>query len=410
MSVPQLWRLGVPTPGVLRNYPPNPIYVDSVNGTSSGTGAIDKPVNTLSLALGLCAGLPDYEIKIIAPETSPLRQEITFNTSLDVTLSGVDSEPWYIYGSNLHTSGWSGAGPIYSKTLGYTSVLVVVVTTMTETIVDREFNVKLIQNTDTPTTPAAGQYGYVNGVIYVRLPDDSNPALHSIEISQRNFCVATIGFGLLTVNDCVARNSMINGISNGNSTQPENTGFLTVNNSLVEYCANGGVGATGRNERTICNNVKCYRIGNDGFNLHNPTGGEGYMELNGCEGSYCGDIAGQSAQGASNHETSHMVQNGGSYNKNVSGAMVVINSGICDIHGDTLYGPVVMDGNMRLGNTAGTIANQAGCNWEDTSSGIVTGDVTVKNGLGIGVKRDPGAVVTGIELIKSINNAFPDIL
>ncbi|HDX1996924.1 TPA: hypothetical protein ACS9HG_004308, partial [Escherichia coli] len=178
MSVTQTWRTGIPTPGVLRNYPPNPLYVDSVNGSPSGTGSVDNPVNTLSLALGLCAGLPDYEIKISAPENSPLRQEVIFDTSLDVTLSGVDSEPWYTFGSEKHISGWTQSGQIWRKTLGYTSVLQAVVTTMAETVGDRDdFFFKLVQNTATPTTPAAGEYGYSGGVIYVRLPDDSSPNL-----------------------------------------------------------------------------------------------------------------------------------------------------------------------------------------------------------------------------------------
>lgn len=411
MSVTQTWRTGIPTPGVLRNYPPNPLYVDTINGSASGTGSIDNPVNMLSLALGLCAGLPDYEIKIIAPENSPLRQEVIFDTSLDVTLSGVDSEPWYTFGSEKHISGWTQSGQIWRKTLGYTSVLQVVVTTMTETVGDRDdFFFKLVQNTATPTTPAAGEYGYSSGVIYVRLPDDSSPNLHTIEISRRNFGVGTIGFGLLTVNDCVARYCMINGISCGQSTQPAGTGYLTVNNSLVEYCANGGVGGTGRNELIICNNVKAYRISNDGFNQHAPTGGQGKMILNGCDGSYNGDKAGQSAQGASNHETTTMILNGGTFNFNVSGGMVVIDNARCDIHGDTQYGPVMMNGNMRLGNTAGTIANQGGCAWLNNSVGTVTGSVTVENGGGVGVRRDSDAVVDGITTIHSINNALPDIL
>ncbi|MEG3495437.1 hypothetical protein V2U99_26605 [Klebsiella variicola] len=71
--------------------------------------------------------------------------------------------------------------------------------------------------------------------------------------------------------------------------------------------------------------------------------------------------------------------------------MVAIENAQCDIHGDTKYGPVVMDGNMRLGNTAGTIASQAGCAWLNYATGIVTGDVTVKNGQGVGVRRGPDA-------------------
>ncbi|WPK37749.1 hypothetical protein [Escherichia phage AV124] len=411
MSVTQTWRTGVPTPGVLRTYPPNPLYVDTVRGSAAGTGSLNNPVNSLSLALGLCAGLPDYVIKIAAPETNPLRQEVIFDTSMNVFLEGIDNEPWHIYGSEMHTSGWVLSGNIYSKVINYTSVMQVVVTTMTETIADKDdFYLKLVQNTTTPTTPGLGQYGYSGSTIYVRLPDDSDPNTHQIEVSRRNFGVGTVGFGLLTVRDVVSRYCMINGISCGLSTQPAGTGFLTVYDSVVEYCANGGVGGTGRNERIECTNVKAYRISNDGFGQHAPTGGAGLMILNGCDGSYNGDAPGQSAQGASNHETTTMILNGGTFNHNVSGGMVVIESGTCDIHGDTEYGPVVMDGNMRLGNTAGTIANQAGCAWLDNAKGTVTGSVTVKNGLGIGVKRASTAIVDGISNIISENNAFPDQL
>lgn len=411
MSVFQSWRTAIPVPAVLRSYPPNPLYVDTVNGTAAGTGSIDKPVNNLSLALDLCSGLADYEIRIRAPESNPLRQEVIFNTSKDVVLSGADDEPWHIYGSEIHDSGWGGNGPVYSKRIGYTDVLQAVVTTMTETVADRDdFYLKLILNTITPTAPGAGEYGYAAGVIYVRLPDGSHPDLHKIEISKRNFGVGTIGFGLLTVRNAVARYCMINGISCGLSTQPAGTGYLSVRDSLIEYCANAGVGGTGRNERIECTDVIARRISNDGFGQHSPAGGEGLMVLNGCTGSYNGDRPGQSAQGASNHERTRMIIRGGTYNHNISGGMVAIEFAQCDIYGNTEFGPVMMDGNMRAGNTAGTIASQAGCAWLNNASGTVTGLVTVKNGGGVGVRKSPLAIVEGIESIISEGNALPDIL
>lgn len=409
MSVVQTWRIGAKAPAVSRVFPPNPIYVDTLHGKITGKGSQSDPVNTLSIALDLCSGLPDYEIKIRAPENNPLRQEVIFNTSRNVYISGTDHEPWHIYGSEIHNSNWTQvSNNIYCKAMGYTSVSQVVVTSLNEKIVDRYFHVKLLQNIQTPTTPAPGEYGYVSGIIYVNMPDDSTPNTHTIEVSCRNFGVGTIGLGMLTVSDCVSRYAMIDGIHNGQSTQPENTGYLTVNNSLTEFCVNAGVGTSGRNELTICNNVKSFRIGNDGFGAHAPTGGEGLIVLNGCTGSYNGDVPGESAQGASNHERTKMIINGGTFNHNVSGGMVVIDYARCDIHGDTEYGPVVMDGNMRLGNTVGTIASQASCAWLNYSSGMITGDVTVKNGGGVGLRRGPAAEVIGIELIKSINNSLPD--
>jgi hypothetical protein len=103
-----------------------------------------------------------------------------------------------------------------------------------------------------------------------------------------------------------------------------------------------------------------------------------------------------------------MIINGGRYNYNVSGGMVVINSARCDVHGDTVWGPVVMSDNMRLGNTVGTIASQGGIAWMDTSVGTVTGSVTVKNGKGVGKRRAAGAVVVGLSNIISTGNTLAD--
>lgn len=75
------------------------------------------------------------------------------------------------------------------------------------------------------------------------------------------------------MNDYIARYCMINGISCGLSAQPAGTGFLTVNNSVIQYCANAGVDGTGRNELIICNNVRAWRISNDGFGQHAPVTG-----------------------------------------------------------------------------------------------------------------------------------------
>lgn len=409
MLVQPSFRQGLPHLPVARALPPNPMYVDTVRGTANGTGTYAAPINSLAIAQALCAGLPDWTIKVTAPSSTPLRQEITYESTMNLRIEGLDAEPWYICGSDTITSTWNLVGNVYNKTMGYTLLQQVVVTSLTETIGGRTFFPKLLENTTTPTTPSQGQFGYTGGVLYVRMWDDSAPSTHTFEIARRNTCVSTIGFGSLTVSNVVARYALVNCVHNGKFLQPLGTGYLNVLDSLTEYAVNGGVGAAGQNERTICTRVESNRIANDGFNLH-ALAGAGYMELNGCKGSFCGDKAGQSAQGASNHESSYMVINGGQFNNNVSGGMVVIETAKCDINGSTEYGPVVMNGNMRLGNTAGPVATQAGCAWMDTSSGTVTGSVTVSNGLGVGIRRAPGATLVGYQNMTSVNNALPDVV
>jgi hypothetical protein len=156
--------------------------------------------------------------------------------------------------------------------------------------------------------------------------------------------------------------------------------------------------------------VKTRRIGNDGFNFHATAGLKPRAVLNDCDGSYSGHVAGDSAQGASNHEQTIMVLNGGRFDRNVSGGMVVIDDAVCDIHGDTSYGSVSMARNMRLGNTVGTIASQVGCAWLDNSTGTVTGTVEVTDGLGRGVRTEAAGAVKGVEAILSARNAVPDAL
>lgn len=408
LMTPQ-FRAGIPQIPRARVFPPNPLYVNTVTGTAGGTGSLSSPVNSLAVAQALCAGLPDWVIRVTAPESAPLRQEITYESTMDLYIEGADGEPWAVYGSDVLSNAWTGAGPVYQRTLNYTLLTQVVVTSLTETIDGKAFHPKLLQNTITPTTPAAGEFGYAAGVLYVRLLDSSAASSHTFEVARRNTCISTIGFGLLTLTNPIGRHSLVNNLHNGRFGQPAGTGRLHIIDGLAEYAVNGGVGAAGQNEETICTRVQAYRIANDGFN-HHALAGAGYMEIRDCDGCANGDKAGQSAQGASNHENTHLVIKGGRFNGNVSGGMVVIETARCDIHGDTEYGPVTMNGNMRLGNTAGPVATQAGCAWMDTSSGTVTGLVTVSNGLGVGVRRAPGATLAGYSNITSIGNALPDVV
>lgn len=400
-------RPGIERKPAPRVVPPLPLYVDTTVAVS-GIGTIDAPMNTLPEALAACAGLPDWEVRIKAPSSSPVRTQTVYDSSMNLQLSGWDSEPWYGYGSEVVTGWTAQGGGVYSKSLGWTTSNMAVVTDMTEVIGGTTLQKKLIANTTTPTTPAEGEMGFAAGVLYVHLPGGADPAAHVIEAARRSSILHTYGSGALYVRNLFGRYTLAAATLNGLSTQREGTGILYVQDSEIGYTGGDAVGGSGRSVRTICTRVKVQRPSNDGFNLHDIHGAA-HMELNDCEASFCGDRAGDSAQGVSNHEVTTLTINGGRFNYNVSGGMVVINSARCDIHGDTEYGPVVMNGNMRLGNTAGTIAGQAGCAWLDTSVGTVTGDVTVSNGQGVGVRVGPSAVVVGAASINSTGNALPDV-
>jgi hypothetical protein len=387
---------------------PNPLYVD-ITAVNGGIGTKDSPFNSLTDALALATGREGQVICLKAPETNPFRVEPSaFQSTEPLTIQGWDHEPWYIYGSEVVTGWTSIGGGVWSKFLGYTSVNIATVMTMTETIGDREFKKKLIEAA-VATAPAQGEIGYDGATAYIRLPSDENPNSHTIEVARRNTAFRPQGFAAITIEDMIGRNFLSAAITNGLSTQPLGTGKLIVRNSLIEYTGLNGITASAQNELTECYNVQAYRCTNDGFN-HRRISGAGIMTLNGCKGGYNGDRAGQSSQGASAHTDATLIINGGQYNWNVSGGMVSIDTSVNNLHGDTAYGPILMDHNMRLGNTAGTIASQASCAWVNTATGIVTGPVTVSNGGGVGVRVNTPNAVTGLNNIQSINNALPDII
>jgi hypothetical protein len=398
-----------PRPVAARIIPPFPLYVDT-EAASGGDGNRATPYASLSDAVTACSGFADWRIIVNAPITDPVRSQIDYDSSFGLTIEGDDLTPWYSYGSEIVDT-WTDAGSgVYSKVLNWTDVNPVFVPTMTQTVGDvSTWMLKLVENTATPTTPSAGEFGFLSGVLYIHLPDSENPALHVIEAGRRNFGFFAYGSGRLNLKNVISRGNIISGALVGLSTQPDGTGKMTIEDSLFEYSENGPA-ASGKFESLICTRVKSYRHNNDGYNIHAavPGGAATLSELNQCIGSYNGDSTNQSSQGASAHEACTMTIRGGSYNYNVSGGMVSIDDAVVNFDGATNYGAVLMDQNMRLGNVGGTIQLQASCAWMDNCTGSVVGSVTVSNGQGIGVKTETVDAVTGIENINSDGNALPD--
>jgi hypothetical protein len=87
-----------------------------------------------------------------------------------------------------------------------------------------------------------------------------------------------------------------------------------------------------------------------------------------------------------------------------------IESARMDLIGNSEYGPVIIENNMRLGNTAGTIAAQAGLFYNDQMTGTITGPVIVRNNGGVGVRKAAGATVIGLGNVTSTGNALPDVI
>ena len=400
-------------PPVIRRAP-GIVYASST-AAGGGAGTIGSPF-TISEALKAIDGFDDQIIRLSAPVTNPLRSEVIYNSGFDVVVEGWDREPWYHYGSEVHTSGWASlGGGIYSKTIGASVIGKPLVSTIPQTIGDRSnWWYRLLDSTSGTATPSEGQFGYTGGVCYVRLPDDENPNNHTIEIPRRNTCWQVFGMGRVTLRDAVNRAGFLANTLVGLSTSPDGAGNMTLEDCLSEYggSAVGGVGAGGKFESLICRRVKAYRNENDGFNIKCPLkgGSSGVADLYDCEGSYNGDITNQSSQGASAHDVSTMNIYGGRYDWNVSGGMVSIETSINNLIGNGADGAVYMEHNMRLGNVGGTITNQAACGWLESTTGAVTGPVFVRNNLGVGVRVATPGAVSGISNIVSTGNGAADII
>ncbi|WWA79511.1 hypothetical protein Kintu_gp19 [Xanthomonas phage Kintu] len=407
--------LSYPARAIVRRPPPfGVIYLDT-EAFVNGSGSRESPFNSINSALIAADGFQGMRIKIFSRPNTPIRSEIIYTSSFDIEIEGVDGLPWYAFASSLHTSGWSdmGAG-IYSKSIGTTAIGRPCVLTLSQTVGDRsDWFYKLIPSED-PLNPQAGQYGYSGGVTYIRLPDSSNPNSHSIEIPVRNNCVSAVGSGRVTIRNLVGRFA-INAITSvGRSTQATGTGYMTIEDSLLEYGGGaGGAAASGKFESLVCRNVRAYRADNDGFNIHAlvPDGAACHAELFGCEGSYNGDIF-ESSQGASAHEGCRMDIHGGRFNFNVSGGMYSIDSSVNNLYGDGEFGPIEMTGNMRnvpFGVDPGRFLGlQAACGWGGQSSGLVLGHVRVTRNNWRGVKVETPGNVAGVDQIISEDNGAPD--
>ncbi len=412
MLMGQSGRLLRAAPRFIRPRPPAAIYVNT-GAAGGGDGLKDTPYNNLSDALKRVDGFQGGVIRLKTPtDALTVRVQTDYTSAFDVTIEPWEDEDDYkMYGSAQHTSGWADqGGGVWSKSLGYTLIGPIVVPTMTETVGDvSTWFLKLLPNVATPTTPAAGEYGYTGGTAYVHLPDGEVPNDHTLEVPRINFSLFTNGAGKLTAKKGIFRYHVVAGTMVGQSTQPDGSGYMDLYDCLHQYGENGP-SSTGKFELLRCFRCVSQRHANDGYNIHAPVpgGAATLAELFDCDGSYNGDVQNASAQGCSAHEACTLDVYGGTYNYNVSGGQVSIDDAEVNlIADDPEWGAIMIENNMRLGNVGGTIQSQAACAWMDNCSGSVTGPVYVRNNQGIGVKVEDGTV-TGLENIVSTGNGAPD--
>lgn len=379
------WGIALSQPGVF--------YVDAGAGSdTNNTGrSASSPLATVAKAsslLGSAAG----EIRLAAAAT---RESWVYTGAAARTVApAVSGAEWEWYGSERHTSGWAAAGGgVYSKAVtGYAVTLVNV--RVVSDLDASGFWTTLTPNTATPTTPAAGQFGFSGGVIYVHLTGDVDPNTKTIEAAKYDYAIFTSGAGVVAV---VGGNVYMGnraGIGCGSTGTDGKVIGVDVD---AFYGGDLGCWAT-RADATYMRLTRCKgkRGMNDGFNVHGTAARAVEMTLTDCEGLHNFD------EGASNHDDTVLNVIGGHYDDNVSGGgITAVDSAVAHISGGA-----TCDRNRSAGPA---VADQGGISFYDTTtSGSVDG-ASCRDNIGSGIFVKPGAAVT-VDNLVSTGNTLPDTL
>lgn len=357
-------------------------YYCSSSGSDANDGLTSAtPKATLTAAYGLMASGDTCYVD--APLASPLRGQ-TFGPSTNKIVTfrslGGDGVPWYIYGSELHGSGWTNAGGgIYSKDLGWAPTgagQYCFVTTMT---MPSGFSAgveqyRIAYHGSQTTTPAANTWSFSATTIYVNMPSGADPNSNPLEIQRQNSLLGKSGHGgNMIYIDAVSRYSRLNCFSHTGG------GLMTCLRCVGEYgdCGFATNGLVVQLDCTEC--VGRFNV-NDGFNIHGTTGQPVRAILTRCDGSYNYD------EGCSPHDDTRMWVIGGQYHHNAHGGMTAI------LRAEAYLQNVHLHHNYGSGPEP---ANEAAVTYQDvqTTGSII--DCEIDTNYGKGIYVNPSGVVVG---------------
>ena len=314
--------LSPPASGATVDY----MYVDYVSGLAGNDGlTTGTPVQYLETALSKSTK-PTVVMFVKAPRGANAYRRIWApNSTKTVWLVPWPGDTeWAFWPSKRITSGWTSLGSgIYSQTISLSDPGGVTVTTL----LDANSNeTKLLRNTGTPTTPAAGEYGYTGGVLYVKLPGSVDPGTHTIEAAHWNYSVAWQGTGTLYITNCTFRYAGTSGgVMNGGSAAGGATGSTMICiDCEAAYNANTGFTANVAPLLTICIRCNSYcngqlgTLNGDGFAPVTDVGVTSTYIAYECHGAWNID------EGISPHGNATLYVFGGRYSYNGSGGLAAI--------------------------------------------------------------------------------------
>jgi hypothetical protein len=371
------------------------VYVNTATGSDSNDG-LTPSASKLTLASALTAITNNAggigRILVTASASAPVQGFVSIAAG-EVTIEGLNGVDWYMERSTtLNDSSWvSDGGGVYHHTSTSSATNWFVRSILT----GNGFETRLTQNSSTPTTPAAGEFGYSGSTLYVRLPGDVNPntgnggSPHIFKRANTAYLLQLTG---------TAKVSVRGGIGLYGGTIYQNTSpaaLLYLYNCQARYAhgTGSGIQIPMSGGYIYCHGCTSQANANDGFNAQASS-----MTLVNCDGSYNDD------EGASNHNGSGMNIQGGRYHHNFSGGCTAVNSG-----SQMYLNAVTVDYN---GAKAGGGVESNGINFDVGTSGSVV-DCTAQNNTGSGYycAASAGAVtVTNLTSGTDEGNTLDDVL
>lgn len=312
-------------------------YVDAVAGNDLYSGRLPStPKTSLASAIAAYGSSTDpCTIYVTAPQATPLREQASWSQTATLTIAGTDGTPWYHYGSEQFTTGWSGpASGVYSRAV--TGYLFGCEQVLISTLANGDGHwTRLTKNTATPTTPAAGEYGIDvtggDGTLYVRLPGDADPNSHTIEAGKQSFCFWARSAARVTISDARWYAANVACHRTGGTAGGDDGDTVTTDCEAWYGGIHGGFAtATGTWTSAVYEDCTAIAAMNDGFNIHGSAGAQHAIQRR-CIGAYCGD------EGWSAHDDTESDDYDGVYHHNGSGGATHVDSAHGIISGTELY-------------------------------------------------------------------------
>src|SRR5690606_28341234 len=311
-------------------------YVDTVGGDDTNSGrTLGHALKTITQAWqGIAAQKASgATILLHAPQSAPARVPagpgLVKSDGGSVRIApALAGDSWHLRGAVEVRGGWTAnGGGVYSRPLDAGPVTAPIA--IVPTLLDSEGQPTriLTRNTATPTTPAAGEFGFTSGTYYVHLPGDVNPNLHTVEIVVVQSLLTAHSGSTILLDRGELRGGQNAVVLAGSNAAGQSGGAVEAVDCTAELALVGAFATAGG--VTSLRAVRCIGqwTNNDGFNHSPAVGNAAVMELVECIGRYNAD------EGVSPHNNAVLILRDGRYHHNGSGGVTSVGSAVVQIAG-----------------------------------------------------------------------------